>query len=529
MEQSLPGSPDETYIIDYDNVDSNITIRKHAAPPKKHHNRFVIESCKIANPNLSPYRYPDSIRYEDQINNYRFIRNGERLITDNIKYVSIGNIISRLVIDNISIFHDNIREITFGPLFNSELIYDDVMILPPNLKNLYLGDEYNKPFIIDNKKVLPQKLRCLRIGIKYNHPLIINDKKCLPKFLTRIHLTDCKMNIQYCINGKTIFPKLIKSIHFPDVFNEPLVINGVKIIPDGTQHIKLGNTYNLPFVINNIHVLPSNLGSLITGNNYNQPIIINNTSVFNFTKLRRLIFGDRYNQPIKFDDIKGIPDFVEYINLGISFFQPITENIFPKNMKKIFFGSALENHELWYNIRLSRMTGEMISAQNKNILSMDIFNNNIECIEFPLNDDCTIPISNFSSDVTRKKKIKIIMRYQQYINCLKYDPTIFSNKDVIIIVSSDFSIGNTRSMEIQNAVTKIWNDYITNYVLLGRIKYSSLKIIFCSQRFVNYIYPINCRDITQKLKFCEEIIDILPIPIADEIIPHIDIPDISLF
>lgn len=527
-------NPDEDLIIDdLDNINGNINDNINLSNDnivKPRHNTVVINSTKMT-------KISGWLRSERQNNNYCFFRNGKREITDNIKDVHIGNITSQLVIDSKSIFHDNIRSITFGPNFCSEFIYDDIMVLPQKLRSLYLGSQYNKPFIVNNKKVLPAKLKTLRIGERYEIPLIINGVRCIPKFLSRIHLADCIMDIQYIINGKSIFPKRIKSIHFPNKFNECLVVNGVKIIPDHTQYINLGNSYNKPFVIDNMHVLPNYLETLVTGNNYNQLIIINNISVFTSQKLRKITFGESYNQPIIINNMKGIPDWVEYINLGVSFCQPITNNMFPQNMKSLLFGSNLDKRDYCHMIRLSSMTNIMINhvidheinqiknnAEHKNILSFDIFNNNLEYIEFPLNYDFTVPVSNFSSQIMRNKKIKIIMRYTQYINCLKYDPHIFFNKDVTILVDT---FGND-NRDVNNVMVKFWNENITNYVLLRRVKYSSLKFKISTFAMRVHIYPDYFFDATPNLRICEEIIDRLPMPIADETVLHIDMNDVIL-
>lgn len=522
----LPINPDEDLIDDNindingninDNINDNINgnINGNAK-----YNTFVIKSNKWS-----------GSRYIKQDNHYRFIRNGERVINENIKYVHIGNITSRLVIDNKSIFHYNIRSIIFGPKFNSELMDNNIMVLPQTLKHLYLGSEYDKPFIINNKRVLPKRLKTLNIGYKYSLPFIIDGMRCIPKFLSRIHLTDCRTNIQYVINGKSIFPKRIRSIHFPNNFNEYLIIGGVKIIPEHTQCVKLGNAYNKPFIINDIHVLPNNLETLFVGNEYDQPIIIKNKSVFNSRKLRRLIFGEEYNQPIKIGDIKGIPDWVEHINLGVSFCQPIAENMFPTNMKNILFGSAIEKKEFCREFISSHMTDQMITQYNKEnnkennkVLPLDIFNDRIEYIELPMGDDFVIPILNFSSSTMREKQIKIIMRYTQYVKCLEYDPNIFLNKDIIVVICTQMHYRNQDHLldYSNNIVAQFWDRYIVKHVLLRKIKYSSLKIMLSSFKIRNTIGIDYTYDLTPKLKICEEIIEHLPMPITEEIHPEID-------
>lgn len=136
-----------------------------------------------------------------------------------------------------------------------------------------------------------------------------------------------------------------KIIKCNERFNSPLIKNGTKALPNGLKEFYFGLDYNHAFVENGISVFPDGIETIHFPNEYGDTRLI-------FDGVRAIPDGVKNvyihgNLPnIVEGEITAFPDSIEVLHLGMIFNQPYVINginWLPPNLKKL----VLEKHVGW--------------------------------------------------------------------------------------------------------------------------------------------------------------------------------------
>jgi hypothetical protein len=254
-----------------------------------------------------------------------------------------------LVKYGISVLPDKITKIDFSRIcYNHDFIIDGIRAFPESLKTIHMPIDYDRLLVINGESVFPSKIENIYFQ-NYKHPLIIDGIRAIPKntrFLS-IHKLDTKLDtkLNTPANSKSIFPKNLKKLEMKSSGCGDYVIpkNVKKIIFDCYR----SNLWAK--VVNQCIILPIFCGNLKL-KFYNQSVgpIFNEKEIYEETYIKSITIGGDYMR-----NCGIIPNSVSDMKIPLYDFhkQPrqYPNVISLKLTESSYYGSGLENQNLMVN------------------------------------------------------------------------------------------------------------------------------------------------------------------------------------
>lgn len=179
-----------------------------------------------------------------------------------------------LIVDGIKAFHDNIATMTITGNICDPLIVEKQRALPTNLKSITFH-RYKSFFIIDNMSIFPDNVESVYIynDTPYDHPFgIVNGSdiiKAFPDSITKLHyhMITKKTNIKpdiFFMGGITLLPENLTILDLTIDDTIDFMINGIRVIPNKTQKVTFRYESNslISFIENDTSIFPDSVMSL---------------------------------------------------------------------------------------------------------------------------------------------------------------------------------------------------------------------------------------------------------------------------
>lgn len=241
-----------------------------------------------------------------------------------------------LVKYGISVLPDKITKIDFsGIRYNHDFIIDGIRAFPESLKTIHMPIDYDRLLVINGESVFPSKIENIYFQ-NYEHPLIIDGIRAIPKntrFLS-IHKLDTKLDTP--ANSKSIFPKNLKKLEMKSSGC------GDYVIPKSVKKIIFNCArFNWWGKVNNCIVLPIFCGNLKLKFYDQSGPIFNEKEIYEETYIKSLTIGADYMR-----DCGIIPNSVSDMKIPLYDFckQPRQyPNVISLKLTESYYGSGLEN------------------------------------------------------------------------------------------------------------------------------------------------------------------------------------------
>lgn len=227
---------DNNICVFFDIIQKNINNMKHLSNYNQLREKFIDDIFAKIRKDLE-YTNINHVTFSDT-RDFPLVRNSTRILPDCVTEIHIYDYTLPIVIDGISIFHNNIEKIVFTTMgqgqevdyynidfnrsFYNPLVVNGIRGLPPKVKSVSFDDFFNQPLIYTYKgktiKALPDSITELSFGTNFNQSLynalppklnVIKFKYCFKGSINnynRIH----SINKQY---DTTIY-QILKNINF---------------------------------------------------------------------------------------------------------------------------------------------------------------------------------------------------------------------------------------------------------------------------------------------------------------------------
>lgn len=275
---------------------------------------------------------------------FPLVINGMRVIPESVEEVNIelpGNLadipkktnskplfVDGLITGGIKALHDNIKIICISGDVRDLLVVEKQRALPTNLKSITFHN-YKSPFIVDGMSIFPDNLRSVYIynDMPYDHPFGLSNGsdiiKAFPDSITELH---------YYMNTK-------KANHKSDIF----FMGGVTLLPENLTMLDLTIDDTIDFIVNGIYVIPNKTQKVIFRYESNSLLSFtkNNISIFPDSVINLQIFAKDLKIKLSSNGTFGLP-----VNLKKLILDTRSISIDSCDNNKIIFPDSLENLQI---------------------------------------------------------------------------------------------------------------------------------------------------------------------------------------